>query len=42
MIISNDAEKAFDKMQHAFMLKKKKTLKKEEIKPDKRHLQSKL
>lgn len=23
MIISNDAEKAFDKMQHAFMLKKK-------------------
>ena len=26
MIISIDAEKAFDKSQHAFMVKKKKTL----------------
>ena len=28
MIISIDAEKAFDKIQHAFMIKKKKTLQK--------------
>ena len=28
MIISTDAEKAFDKIQHSFMIKKKKTLQK--------------
>ena len=28
MIISTDAEKAFDKIQHPFMIKKKKTLQK--------------
>ena len=31
MIISIDAEKAFDKIQHPFMIKKKKTLQKEGI-----------
>ena len=32
MIISIDAEKSFDKIQHSFMIKKKKTLQKEGIK----------
>ena len=31
MIISIDAKKAFDKIQHPFMIKKKKTLQKSEI-----------
>ena len=30
MIISIDAEKAFDKIQHSFMIKKNKTLTKED------------